>query len=154
ESFEVAIPRVPWTSTTSQSSTNCRHPVLPRVGRLEFASIICGSGWFMNNFQITAALVPVPTEDPSVAALRQAIAAHLARYTGQPPPHPASALRAFLAWCAARHVAPLPAHRVHVELYVRWMQEPRRYKPSTISRRLSVVAGFYRTAVIDGVLTA
>ena len=32
------------------------------------------------------------------------------------------------------------------------MQEIRRYKPSTVSRRFSVVAGFYRTCVIDGVL--
>jgi hypothetical protein len=35
---------------------------------------------------------------------------------------------------------------------VRWMQETRRYKPSTVSRRTSVLAGFYRTCVIDGVL--
>ncbi|AXH98064.1 hypothetical protein DV701_11200 [Ornithinimicrobium avium] len=89
--------------------------------------------------------------DPADAALRQAVAAHLARYTGQTRTHTESDLRAFLAWCAARHVDPLTAHRVHVELYV---QENRRYKPSTIYRRLSVVAGFYRTAVIDGVLTA
>ena len=39
-----------------------------------------------------------------------------------------------------------------MELYVRWMQEIRRYKPSTVSRRLSVLVGFYRTCVIDGVL--
>jgi len=32
------------------------------------------------------------------------------------------------------------------------MQETRRYKPSTVSRRTSVLSGFYRTAVIDGVL--
>jgi integrase/recombinase XerD len=32
------------------------------------------------------------------------------------------------------------------------MQETRRYKPSTVSRRVSVMSGFYRTAVIDGVL--
>ena len=32
------------------------------------------------------------------------------------------------------------------------MQEVRRFKPSTVSRRFSVAAGFYRTAVIDGVL--
>ena len=38
------------------------------------------------------------------------------------------------------------------ELYVRWLQEIRRYKPSTVSRRVSVVAGFYRTCVIDAVL--
>ena len=32
------------------------------------------------------------------------------------------------------------------------MQEVRGFKPSTVSRRLSVVAGFYRTCVIDAVL--
>ena len=32
------------------------------------------------------------------------------------------------------------------------MQEVRRLKPSTVSRRMSIVAGFYRTAVIDGLL--
>jgi integrase/recombinase XerD len=35
---------------------------------------------------------------------------------------------------------------------VRWMQETRRCKPSTVSRHTSVLAGFYRTCVIDGVL--
>ena len=32
------------------------------------------------------------------------------------------------------------------------MQEVRRLKPSTVSRRMSIVAGIYRTAVIDGLL--
>jgi integrase/recombinase XerD len=32
------------------------------------------------------------------------------------------------------------------------MQETRRFKPSTISRRFSVTAGFYRTCTIDGIL--
>ncbi len=32
------------------------------------------------------------------------------------------------------------------------MQEIRRFKPSTVSRRLSVAAGFYKTCLIDGVL--
>jgi integrase/recombinase XerD len=35
---------------------------------------------------------------------------------------------------------------------VRWMQEVRRFKPSTVSRRMAVVTGFYRTCVIDAVL--
>jgi site-specific recombinase XerD len=35
---------------------------------------------------------------------------------------------------------------------VRWLQETRGFKPSTVSRRVSVLAGFYRTAVIDGLL--
>jgi hypothetical protein len=48
--------------------------------------------------------------------------------------------------------SPTSRARPHLELYVRWMQETRRFKPSTISRRFSVTAGFYRTCVIDGVL--
>ncbi len=39
-----------------------------------------------------------------------------------------------------------------MELFVRWLQEARRFKPSTVSRRLSVVICFYRTCVIDAVL--
>lgn len=59
---------------------------------------------------------------------------------------------AVVSWCAGRDIEPLRAQRAQLELYVRWMQETRRYKPSTVSRRSSVVSGFYRTAVIDGVL--
>ena len=46
----------------------------------------------------------------------------------------------------------MAATRPQIELYVRWMQEVQRYKPSTVSRRLSVVVGFYRTCVIDQIL--
>ncbi len=60
--------------------------------------------------------------------------------------------RIYLAWCAERRLDPLAAARAQVELYVRWMQEVRRFKPSTVSRRTSVVAGFYRTCVLDGIL--
>src|SRR5215213_1631591 len=42
--------------------------------------------------------------------------------------------------------------RHELELYVRWLQKVHGYKPSTVSRPTSVVAGFYRTCVIDGVL--
>ena len=66
--------------------------------------------------------------------------------------HTASDLRCFLAWCAENNLEPLSARRPHLELYLRWMQDTRGFKPSTVSRRISVVAGFYRTAVIDGVL--
>ena len=31
-------------------------------------------------------------------------------------------------------------------------KKQRRYKPSTVCRRLSILVGFYRTCVIDGVL--
>jgi integrase/recombinase XerD len=58
----------------------------------------------------------------------------------------------FFDWCQQRQLAPLHAQRNDLELYVRWLQDVRCFKPSTVSRRLSVVAGFYRTCVIDGVL--
>jgi integrase len=61
-------------------------------------------------------------------------------------------LRSFLTWCAERSLDPLAAWRPHLEFYIRWMREIRRFKPSTVSRRFSVAAGFYRTCVIDGVL--
>jgi len=101
-----------------------------------------------------ADVLPVRLVDSAVAAdrLRLAAAAYLARYTGSSRDHAHSDLRCFLSWCADRGLDPLAASRVHLELYIRWMQEVRRFKPSTVSRRFSVTAGFYRTAVIDGVL--
>ena len=71
---------------------------------------------------------------------------------GQSRAHTESDLRGYLCWCAARGLDPLCATRVHIELWVRWMQEIRRLQPATVSRRVSVAAGFYRTCVIDGVL--
>jgi site-specific recombinase XerD len=81
-----------------------------------------------------------------------AVAAYLARFKGQSRIHTESDLRSYLNWCEMRQLDPLGATRPHIELYVRWLQEVRRYRPSTVSRRTSVVAGFYRTCVIDGLL--
>jgi integrase/recombinase XerD len=101
------------------------------------------------------------TELPSVPSdhlvlftdqLRLAVAAYLARFQGSSREHTESDLHCYLAWCAGRGLDPLIARRPHLELYIRWMQEVRRFKPSTVSRRFSVVAGFYRTCVIDGLL--
>jgi site-specific recombinase XerD len=105
----------------------------------------------MMNF---AELIPIPSDHPApfTDQLRLAVAACLARFKGSSREHTESDLRCFLAWCAERGLDPLAARRPHLELYIRWMQEIRRFKPSTVSRRFSVTAGFYRTCVIDGVL--
>jgi integrase/recombinase XerD len=84
--------------------------------------------------------------------LRRAAGAHLSRYRGTSRTHTESDLRVFFVWCQDRRLPPLAAQRHDLELYVRWLQDVRAFKPSTVSRRLSVVAGFYRTCVIDGVL--
>jgi integrase/recombinase XerD len=105
----------------------------------------------MMNF---TALPSAPCDDlvPFTDQLRLAVAGYLARFTGSSRTHTESDLRCYLAWCAERGLDPLAARRPHLELYIRWMQEIRRFKPSTVSRRFSVTAGFYRTCVIDGIL--
>jgi integrase/recombinase XerD len=99
-------------------------------------------------------LPSVPPRSPSsfTGQLRPAVAAYLARFQGSSRYHTESDLRCYLAWCAEHGLDPLTARRPHLELYVRWLQEIRRFKPSTVSRRFSVTAGFYRTCVIDGLL--
>ena len=84
--------------------------------------------------------------------VRLAAVAYLARFTGSSREHTESDLRCYLRWCADRGLDPLAARRPDLEQYIRWMQEACRFKPSTISRRFSVAAGFYRTCVIDAVL--
>ncbi len=90
--------------------------------------------------------------DAATDPLVRAVAAHLARYKGLTRSHTESDLRIWLRWCAEHRLDPLRAERAHIELYVRWMQEVRGFKASTISRRLSVVIGFYRTCAIDGII--
>jgi len=90
--------------------------------------------------------------EPFTDRLGLAVAAYLARFKGPSREHTESDLRCYLSWCAERGLDPLAAQRPHLELYIRWMQEIRRFKPSTVSRRFSVAAGFYRTCVIDDIL--
>ena len=94
-------------------------------------------------------LPPPPTSRVSLAS--RAVA-HLSRYRCTSREHTESDLRVFFNWCQDRQLAPLAAQRDDLDLYLRWLQDVRRFKPSTVSRRLSVVAGFYRTCVIDSVL--
>ena len=89
--------------------------------------------------------------EPLADQLRLAVPAYLARFKGSSREHTESDLRGYLIWCAERDLDPLAAQRLHLEMYIRWMLETRRFKPSTISRRFSVTAGFYRTCAIDGV---
>ena len=98
------------------------------------------------------ATVPSDPLAPFTDRLRLAVAAYLARFKGSSREHTESDLRCYLSWCAEHGLDPLAAQRPHLELYIRWMQEIRRFRPSTVSRRFSVTAGFYRTCVIDGIM--
>src|SRR5262249_55384059 len=80
------------------------------------------------------ASVPADPLAPFPDQLRLAVAAYLARFTGSSRQHTESDLRCYLSWCAQRGLDPLAARRPHLELYIRWMQEIRHFKPSTVSR--------------------
>jgi hypothetical protein len=95
---------------------------------------------------------PEVTGVTSAGPLRLAAAACPSRYKGTSRMHIESDLRIYFNWFTDHDLNLLEARRADVELYVRWSQEMRRFRPSTISRRLSVVAGFYHTCVIDGLL--
>jgi integrase/recombinase XerD len=96
--------------------------------------------------------VPADHPAPFTGQLQLAVAAYLARFAGSSREHAESDLRCYMCWCAERGLDPLTARRPHLELYIRWMQEIRHFKPSTVPLRFSVAAGFYKTCVIDGLL--
>jgi integrase/recombinase XerD len=100
---------------------------------------------------ITTEGLTSPPDDHDLV-LRLAASACLGRYTGTSRAHTESDLRLFFAWCGDQHLAPLTLQRADVERYVRWMQEVRRFKPSTVSRRMAMVTGFSRICVIDGIV--
>src|SRR5215831_8539584 len=105
----------------------------------------------MTNFTELASVrsdQPAPCTDQ----LRLAVAAYLARFQGSSREHTESDLRCYLSWCAER-------------AWIRWPRAARTWSctsggcrrsasssPSTVSRRFSVTAWFYRTCVIDGIL--
>jgi len=63
--------------------------------------------------------------------LRAAVSAYLGRYRGQTRLHTESDLQVFLRWCTDQDLDPLAAVRADIERYVRWLQDVRRYQPST-----------------------
>jgi integrase/recombinase XerD len=59
-------------------------------------------------------------------------------------------LRHYAAWCTTMQLDVLQAQRVHIDLYARHLTDD--YSPSTIARRLSTLAGYYRYACDEGIL--
>jgi site-specific recombinase XerD len=93
----------------------------------------------------------VPPSRPLFDDARLAIAGFLARYSGATRVSYTADLKYFFTWCAECHLEVFTARRGHLELWAR-MMEDRGLARGTISKRLSTVAGFYRFAVIDGII--
>ena len=92
---------------------------------------------------VTSTAVLVRHADPHDLAERTAVAGFLADYTGSTRVSYSTDLRLFAEWCAANGVRLLTAKRAHVELFARHMEANGRMR-STVARRLSTLASFYR----------
>lgn len=88
-----------------------------------------------------------PNSDP----LTLAVSGYLARYRGTTFKDYNTDLRIFLRWCEGNNLAPLLAIRPHIELYVRWLEQTG-WSSSTISRRVTVICGFYKYATLDEII--
>jgi site-specific recombinase XerD len=95
--------------------------------------------------------VLVRYDDPVVLAERAAVAGFLAGYTGNTLVSYTTDLRLFATWCAERGIRLLGVKRAHLELFARQMEAEGRMR-STVARRLSTLASFYRYCHVEGVL--
>ena len=90
----------------------------------------------------TATAELVLADDPERSE-RDAIAGFLAGYCGVTRRSYATDLRLFAAWCHQLNLSLFGVRRAHLELFGRWMEECGRMR-STVARRLSTLASFYR----------
>ncbi|MHB8467925.1 MAG: tyrosine-type recombinase/integrase [Acidimicrobiales bacterium] len=93
----------------------------------------------------------MPPERPLFDEIRLAIASFLARYSDPTRTSYTHDLKGYFAWCERNGLTVFAITRGHVELWARTMEEPGLAR-TTIGRRLSTVVGFYRFAVIDGLI--
>lgn len=94
--------------------------------------------------QATGLLPVLAHADP----VQMALAGFLARYGEPTRTGYIYDLRCFFQWCADASLPVFEAKRAHLEVYGRTLEE--RYARSTVRKRLSTMAGFYKFATIDG----
>ncbi|MDQ3642201.1 MAG: tyrosine-type recombinase/integrase [Actinomycetota bacterium] len=80
-----------------------------------------------------------------------AISGFLAGYRGSTWRSYATDLRLFATWCKEARLELFAVRRAHLELFGRWMEESGRMR-STVARRLSTLASFYRYCEQEGLV--
>ena len=95
----------------------------------------------MSDSSSSTVVVTIRSEETMLERL--ALVGFLAGYSGPTRDSYRTDLRLFTAWLAERQVSLLDVQRTHIELYGRWLEEQGRAR-STVGRRLSTLAGFYR----------
>jgi integrase/recombinase XerD len=101
----------------------------------------------------TSPSTAVAVVDPQFSdAERYALAAFLAGYRGLTRDAYALDLRQFVSWCEQRELRLFDVRRADIECFARDLEDRGRAR-ATVARRLSTVAGFYRHAEEEGLLT-
>jgi site-specific recombinase XerD len=95
--------------------------------------------------------VLVRYDEPDDIAERMAVAGFLAGYTGATRVSYTTDLRLFAEWCSNQRVRLLDVKRANLELFARHL-EARGRMASTVARRLSTLASFYRYCHVEGLL--
>ncbi len=95
----------------------------------------------MSDSSPSATIVTIRSDETMLERL--ALVGFLAGYSGPTRDSYRTDLRMFAGWLIEREVRLLEVQRTHIELYGRWLEEQGRAR-STIGRRLSTLAGFYR----------
>jgi len=90
-------------------------------------------------------------EQPLVDPALLAAAGFLAGYTGTTRDGYTIDLKAWWVFCETNKLPVLEAKRAHIELYIRTLEE-KGYAKSTIGRRVSTVASFYRWCLEEDVI--
>ena len=83
---------------------------------------------------------------------RVALAGFLAGYRGLTRDAYALDLRQFVSWCGRQSIKLFAARRTDIELYARALEDAGRAR-ATVARRLCTVAGFYRYAEEEGLVS-
>jgi site-specific recombinase XerD len=84
--------------------------------------------------------------------VQMALGGFLAGYSGNTRLAYQQDLRQYVGWCHRQQIQLFDVRRTHIELFARWL-EHRDAAGTTIARRLSTVAGFYRYCVEEELLT-
>ena len=91
-------------------------------------------------------------DDADTVTERSVVAGFLAGYTGGTRVSYTTDVRLFVEWCAGNGVRLLDVKRAHLELFARHMEAAGLMR-STVARRLSTLASFYRYCQVEGVLS-
>ena len=78
-----------------------------------------------------------------------ALAAFLARYNNPTREGYRITMKQWFEWCDYRGIRPLDVKRAQIEVWLRELQEVKRYAPATAAGKMNALSGFYKVARMD-----